>query len=39
LFNPGKVFPARTGCGELAELRQHAISANEITALPSGTWI
>ena len=39
LFNPGKVFPARTGCGELAELRQNAISANEITALPSGTWI
>jgi glycolate oxidase len=39
LFNPGKVFPARKGCGELAELRQQAIAANEIIDIPHGTWL
>jgi glycolate oxidase len=39
LFNPGKVFPARKGCGELAKLRQHAIAANEIGEVPAGTWL
>jgi glycolate oxidase len=39
LFNPGKVFPARKGCGELAELRQNAIAANEIGEVPAGTWL
>jgi glycolate oxidase len=39
LFNPGKVFPARKGCGELAELRQNAIQANQIIEIPNGTWL
>jgi glycolate oxidase len=39
LFNPGKVFPARKGCGELAELRQNAIQANQIIEIPNGTWV
>ncbi|MFM2032340.1 MAG: hypothetical protein RLZZ297_1105, partial [Chloroflexota bacterium] len=39
LFNPGKVFPARAGCGELADLRRQSIAAADVGAAPAGTWI
>jgi glycolate oxidase len=45
LFNPGKVFPAGRGCGELAALRRGGIpyadfaSANEQAPLPAGAWL
>ena len=39
LFNPGKVFPARAGCGELADLRRQSIAAADVGAVPPGTWM
>ena len=42
LFNPGKVFPAGRGCGELAALRRSGLSLADLTgapAVPSGVWL
>src|SRR5262245_14581995 len=45
LFNPGKVFPAGKGCGELAALRRSAIPAVDVAGvrnaddLPLGAWL
>ncbi|HEU4329239.1 MAG TPA: FAD-linked oxidase C-terminal domain-containing protein [Roseiflexaceae bacterium] len=44
LFNPGKIFPAGRGCGELAALRRDGLSATDLAggqhaALPEGAWL
>ncbi len=45
LFNPGKVFPAGRGCGELAALRRGGILAAELAGVrqqadaPAGAWL
>ena len=39
LFNPGKVFPAGRGCGELAALRRGGIRAADLAGAPSGAWL
>jgi glycolate oxidase len=45
LFNPGKVFPAGRGCGELAALRRGGLSMadfageRELTSTPAGAWL
>jgi glycolate oxidase len=45
LFNPGKVFPAGRGCGELAALRRGGLNIADFTGaknsadLPAGAWL
>jgi glycolate oxidase len=39
LFNPGKVFPAGRGCGELAALRRNGLMASDVAGAPSGAWL
>jgi glycolate oxidase len=45
LFNPGKVFPAGRGCGELAALRRGGLSMADFagerdqTSVPAGAWL
>lgn len=43
LFNPGKVFPKGSGCGELANLRRRALQAADLSAdhthTPTGAWL
>ena len=45
LFNPGKVFPAGRGCGELAALRRDGLSAADVIGardqadVPSAAWL
>ncbi|MBK9710506.1 MAG: FAD-binding protein [Kouleothrix sp.] len=45
LFNPGKVFPAGRGCGELAALRRSSLSATDLGGVksqgdvPSAAWL
>jgi glycolate dehydrogenase FAD-linked subunit len=45
LFNPGKVFPAGRGCGELAALRRGGLSMADFAGdqgrpnVPAGAWL
>jgi glycolate oxidase len=45
LFNPGKVFPAGRGCGELAALRRGGLSIADFAGgrdqadVPAGAWL
>ncbi len=44
LFNPGKIFPAGRGCGELAALRRDGLAVaspvgGQHAALPEGAWL
>ncbi|GAB4201692.1 MAG: FAD-linked oxidase C-terminal domain-containing protein [Roseiflexaceae bacterium] len=44
LFNPGKIFPAGRGCGELAALRRNGLTAADLVggqhaSLPEGAWL
>jgi glycolate oxidase len=45
LFNPGKVFPAGRGCGELAALRRGGLSLADFSGdqdhphVPAGAWL
>lgn len=39
LFNPGKVFPAGRGCGELAALRQNSLRISDVAEAPGGAWL
>ncbi len=44
LFNPGKVFPAGRGCGELAALRRGGLNMADFTGeqpgvRPAGAWL
>ena len=45
LFNPGKVFPAGRGCGELAALRRGGLSMADFAGeqqpvgVPPGAWL
>lgn len=43
LFNPGKVFPAGRGCGELAALRRGGLSLADFSGehrhAPEGAWL
>jgi glycolate oxidase len=45
LFNPGKVFPAGRGCGELAALRRGGLTAADVSGVrsqddvPSAAWL
>jgi len=39
LFNPGKVFPAGRGCGELAALRRNGLNIADFVGARSGTGL
>jgi glycolate oxidase len=45
LFNPGKVFPAGRGCGELAALRRSSLTTADVSGVrghddvPSAAWL
>jgi glycolate oxidase len=43
LFNPGKVFPAGRGCGELAALRRSGLNMADLAgaeqSVPSSAWL